>query len=1015
MDQAAINDLGIDQSVWIALRECQKNAVRCGVGYLNKALDQQDHKACLLSLPTGAGKSGVIATLAHYAPQHKVLVLCHRRYVCNQLAKQIAGEFFKKAAPDSMTAQRKVHRSIKDIDQNGIYVTTFQMLLHQTPEQLAKVREHFDLIIIDEGHSEPSPVWRTLVRGTHAHRIIVTATPYRNDLFQFDVGTQASYIYTFAEAAEDEVLYAPSLASVSDDELDAVISAFLAKDSELKCIIKCKNFEEVQRYFNRFTKLAPTIAVHDAYKNDSRQIQRVSVPQDIATSSYRILVHQHKLDEGVDIPCAKMLVLTYVVGSGRELVQTIGRVVRAFKGSDPVVIELNDDSNQVMWESYRDFDESLRSAAGVSKFLSSLDSAKLIELYLDAFPNYSYHQSRFVGKFDINNFEPDKALVIPTASICFLNAQSSFSIDQAVDTLYWRATNCGELCKIFKSGSTSIHVVLSVAFNKSRFLANELFFEPSLEITLVRVLKNGVVAVFDSRGRSFSGDNELGLTLPLPQEKLLKVMIRDGQMRPKETSTRAIGRPTRRPESMHLKGRNLDELGGQQQFSGYRMSTLKCDTLTNQGKKSGTFYVGVDAGRISDHKDRQFSLSDLDEWFEMIEACLASNEVATSRVLSAFAKPIVPNKPLELEALMFEFDGGENPTIVEVEGVRCEFEDEFAFFPCVDQFELIEGIEETVIDVSVSLQEPYFEFSPRTNMDVHADGVDNISDLLTKKLSKALFKDGITYSGGRFYELRLPTHGGFEIEKSELGNIIVGLPALLRKGLTEKGVSTGPMNDEFDSLSVFYLIDKLKNYSLENPLLAELGPFYDYVGHPDILLCSDMGTEPADFVVSSADKLVYVHVKCGSSSKRPESSAGAIAEVGSQAVKNLEMLITSDRNLLAANWSELLNDWPTNGAANRLKSRIRMLDRKRFDESTSDLGSEMKRLWGLIADRRRNHAVKKEVWVIAANSFSRDHFATQMNLGAAGSSESLQAYQLIQGWIGACSNLDVELRIFVAP
>src|ERR1700761_4314172 len=80
VDQATMNDLGIDQGIWVALRECQKNAVRCGIGYLNKPLVQQDHKACLLSLPTGAGKSGVISTLAHYAPQNKVLVLCHRRY-----------------------------------------------------------------------------------------------------------------------------------------------------------------------------------------------------------------------------------------------------------------------------------------------------------------------------------------------------------------------------------------------------------------------------------------------------------------------------------------------------------------------------------------------------------------------------------------------------------------------------------------------------------------------------------------------------------------------------------------------------------------------------------------------------------------------------------------------------------------------------------------------------------------------------------------------------------------------
>lgn len=1015
MDKATSNDLGVDQALWVELRDCQKNAVRCGIAYINKPLDQQDHKACLLSLPTGAGKSGVIATVAHYAPQHKILVLCHRRYVCNQLAKQIDGEFFKKAAPYFLTSQRMLHRSIKKFDKGGIYVTTFQMLLKQKPENLEKMRDAFDLIIIDEGHSEPSPVWRTLVRGTRAHRIIVTATPYRNDLFQFDVGTQASYIYTFAEAAEDGVLSAPSIESVVKEKIDVVVSDFLEKNSELKCIVKCKNFEEVQYYFKLFSKVAPTIAVHDAYKNDSRQNERVSVPRDLATSSYRILVHQHKLDEGVDIPCAKMLILTYVVGSGRELVQTIGRVVRAFKGCNPIVIESDGDSNQLMWESYRDFDKSLRSKAGISKFLNSLDSAKLIELYLDAFPSYSYHQNRFVGKFNINDFDPDNALVIPTASICFLNTQSGFSIDQAVDALYWRATNCGELCKVFKSNSTSIHVVLSVTFNKSRFLANELFFEPSLEITLLRLLKNDVVAVFDSRGRSFSRDIELGVALPLSQEKLLKVMLRDGQMRPKETSTRAIGRPTRRPEAMHLKSPNLDDLGGQQQFSGYRMSTLKCDTLDRQGRKAGSFYVGVDAGRISDHKDRKFSLPDLNEWFEMIDKCLASNDIATSRVLSAFSKPIIPNRPLELEALMFDFDGGEEKISIEIAGMKNELDDDFAFYSCVNHFELIKGNKGTIIDVSVNLQEPYLEFSPRENMYVNSTDIKNISEVLSEKLSKALFKGGVTFFGGKFYEFRLPTQGGFEIEESELGKIIIGIPALLQKGLTEKGKISGAENDEFDLLSVFYLVDKLKNYSLKNPSLADLGPFYDYMAHPDILLCSDMGAEPADFIVSSADKLIYVHVKCGSSSKRPQSSAGAIAEVGSQAVKNLEMLMTSDRNLLAANWSELLNEWPTNGAKNRLKSRIRMLDGKRFDDSTSNLESEMKRLWSIIADRRKNHAVKKEVWIIAANSFSRTHFATQMNLGPGGSSESLQAYQLIQGWIGACSNLDVELRIFVAP
>jgi len=1017
MDQAAVNDLGVDQNIWIALRDCQKNAVRCGIGYLTSSLEQQENKACLLSLPTGAGKSGVIATLAHYAPQHKVLVLCHRRYVCNQLAKQIEGGFFHKTAPVAVTAQRTVFDSIDDISHNGIYVTTFQMLSRQPSEHLDEIREQFDLIIIDEGHSEPSPVWRTLVRGANSHRIIVTATPYRNDLFQFDVSPHISYIYTFAEAAEDGVLFAPRMESVESNDLEDAINSFLKANPELKCIVKCKNFDEVQSYFERLSKLAPTIAVHDAFENDSLDVQRVSVPKDIAESAYRILIHQHKLDEGVDIPCAKLLVLTYVVGSGRELVQTIGRVVRAFKNQEPVVLEIADDANRVMWESYLDFDASLKSEAGVAKFLSSLDSAKLIELYLDAFPDFSYHQSRFVGKFNINDFDPDEALVIPTASICFLNSHADFSIAKAADTLYWRATNCGELCKIFVSRSTSIQIVLSVAFNKSRFLAKELFFEPSLEITLLREMKNGVVAIFDSRGRSFSGDSELDLAFPLPQEKLLKVMTRDGKMRPKETSTRAIGKPTRRPEAMHLKGANLDEIGGQQQFSAYRMSTLKCDTLNDQGKKSGSFYVGIDSGRISDHKDRKFRLSDLAEWFDMIEDCLASSNEATSRVLSSFAKPIIPTGPLELEALMFEFMDPEEAIRIEAGQVAVEVSDEFLFYECADQFQILPGIASTTVKVSVSHEEPYIEFSACTSLvATTSDGVAmDIEELLSARLSKALFKNGITYSGGRFYELRLPTQGGIEIEKSELSNVIVGLPALLHEGLSEKGTDKGPNDDEFDPDSVFYLIDQLKSFSNANPSFLELGPFYDYVSHPDILLCADMGTEPADFIISSREKLVYVHVKCGKSSQKPQSAAGAIAEVGSQAVKNLEMLMSGDRNLRAGNWTELLNDWPTNTADKRLESRIRLLDGKRFDGSSANLQVEMERLWSIIADRRKNIAVKKEIWIVAANSFSRSDFASQMGLGAHGRSESLQAYQLIQGWIGACSNLDVEIRLFVAP
>ena len=175
-----------------------------------------------------------------------------------------------------------------------------------------------------------------------------------------------------------------------------------------------------------------------------------------------------------------------------------------------------------------------------------------------------------------------------------------------------------------------------------------------------------------------------------------------------------------------------------------------------------------------------------------------------------------------------------------------------------------------------------------------------------------------------------------------------------------------------------------------------------------------MGTEPADFIISSPEKLVYVHVKCGSSAHRPESSAGALAEVGSQAIKNMEMLISRDKNLKAANWANLLSEWPQPNAPQRLQNRIPVLDGTRFDITQETIEDALSRLWDVVTQRRRSTAVRKEIWVVAANSFSVSDFENQMRLGSRGRSESRQAYQLIQGWVAAAANLDVEILFFAS-
>jgi hypothetical protein len=175
-----------------------------------------------------------------------------------------------------------------------------------------------------------------------------------------------------------------------------------------------------------------------------------------------------------------------------------------------------------------------------------------------------------------------------------------------------------------------------------------------------------------------------------------------------------------------------------------------------------------------------------------------------------------------------------------------------------------------------------------------------------------------------------------------------------------------------------------------------------------------MGTEPADFILSSPDKLVYVHIKCGSS-QNPQSSAGALAEVGSQAIKNIEMLISGNNNLRAANWNRLLGPWPQRGAAQLMNERIRMFEGQAFtaaNENERELKTEA--VWDVIAQRRRSSTVSKEVWIVAANSFSASHFEAQLQRGHNAQSTSLQAYQLIQSWMSTAHSNDVDLKIFVS-
>lgn len=154
---------------------------------------------------------------------------------------------------------------------------------------------------------------------------------------------------------------------------------------------------------------------------------------------------------------------------------------------------------------------------------------------------------------------------------------------------------------------------------------------------------------------------------------------------------------------------------------------------------------------------------------------------------------------------------------------------------------------------------------------------------------------------GMFYKFQLPSESG-EISQAMLDKIYP-LKCLSKDTLNEKDIPN-LTKTAFGVNSIFSLIDNLSNVKNHNPTISQLGEFYEHIPDVDMILCTDMDTEPADFVISSKSKLVYVHVKCGKTIN-PESSAGAITEVGSQALKNIHFLISQNSSLEFANLSRL--------------------------------------------------------------------------------------------------------------
>ncbi|HEK0800267.1 TPA: DEAD/DEAH box helicase family protein [Proteus mirabilis] len=236
-----------EKGLWLP----QRRAVAFAHAYLAAwDIGVADGQAALVKMPTGTGKSAVIATLACVSPRvKKILILTPCEGLVSQMRFDLSFRFWGKAfgavydgdrlrenvdqveieriakavtsgriAPARVLEAAQYAKIIDDADtgkDRQILVGTFNALhrvlgleppphrdfqgrkapkpatsLSSLPggiDSLRTLLHNVDLVIVDEGHYEPAYAWSQAVRALGRPTIIFSATPYRNDYKYFKI------------------------------------------------------------------------------------------------------------------------------------------------------------------------------------------------------------------------------------------------------------------------------------------------------------------------------------------------------------------------------------------------------------------------------------------------------------------------------------------------------------------------------------------------------------------------------------------------------------------------------------------------------------------------------------------------------------------------------------------------------------------------------------------------------------------------------------------------------------
>uniref|UniRef100_A0AC34RH11 Helicase ATP-binding domain-containing protein n=1 Tax=Panagrolaimus sp. JU765 TaxID=591449 RepID=A0AC34RH11_9BILA len=322
----------------------------------------------LIQVPTGGGKSGIIAFLPYFLKSRKVMVLSPSKTITDQLEETFGGGLastsfyfkvgFVKDEGDladfiPQTCAVRSSRQLPDIARHDLVIVNAQKFARGAKPEIilngkhGKIRagifDKFDTIIVDEAHHYPAKTWLDIVEVFNDGKVIfLTATP-NPEVEKRNLLIHEIYKIERADLERNGIIrtiqfesldFIKDINNVTDNELEQLAFKMEEKLNAQDDVVKNihhkamvltkkakKDAEDMTDRFNSIRGLQATFCTSDPEgKTNLRNFKK--------DGNIRIMVVCQKLTEGYDNSDVSMCVILRNIGSDILFNQFVGRCIR---------------------------------------------------------------------------------------------------------------------------------------------------------------------------------------------------------------------------------------------------------------------------------------------------------------------------------------------------------------------------------------------------------------------------------------------------------------------------------------------------------------------------------------------------------------------------------------------------------------------------------------------------------------------------------------------------------------